>query len=78
MIGYFDYAVPKGTPLPGEHVARGDRVQRLFYRLDADGDGRIRLSEAPARHHDLFHRLDKDKDGELTMKELTRILLLQD
>lgn len=76
MIGYFDYAVPKNTPRPGERIARGDRVQRLFSSLDANGDGRIVLDEVPQRHHELFDRLDKNDDAELTLKEVSAILLL--
>jgi len=76
MIGYFDYAVPKGTRQPGERIARGDRVERLFNRLDANGDGRIELDEVTERQRELFHRLDKDQDGQLTLREVSRILLL--
>lgn len=76
MIGYFDYAVPKGTPEPGQTIRRGDRVARLFARLDADGDGRIVLDEVPRRQQELFKKLDRNEDAELDMKELSRILLL--
>jgi peroxiredoxin len=77
MIGYFDYAVPKGTPAAGEIVPRGDRVARLFRRLDANGDGRVQRSEIPTKYRDLFQQLDVDGDGELTLQETTRILLLR-
>ncbi len=60
------------TPVP---PAGGERpgLDRLFRRLDANGDGKIALDEVPAERRERMQKLiakeDKDGDGMLNEKE---------
>jgi peroxiredoxin len=69
MIGYFDYAVPVGTPLgPGDRDDQ--RLRDLFDRLDRNVDGRVVIDEVPKRFHGLFKILDGNHDGTLSLEEM--------
>jgi Ca2+-binding EF-hand superfamily protein len=45
--------------------------ERVFRRLDREGEGRITLQEWAAPQERLFTRLDKNNDGVVTLDELT-------
>jgi peroxiredoxin len=69
MIGYFDYAVPVGTPLvPGDRDQQ--HLQKLFDRLDRNVDGKVVVDEVPKRFHQLFKVLDSNQDGGLSLEEM--------
>lgn len=69
MIGYYDYAVPVGSPLgPADEDER--RLQRLFDRLDQNVDGKILIDEVPRRFGWLFKTLDRNDDGALLLDEM--------
>ncbi len=79
MIGYFHYAVPKGTPIVMPENPRGNRggggsraeaAMRIFRFLDGDGDGKVPVSEVPAQMQDMAKRIDADGDGVLTEDEM--------
>ncbi len=57
---------PEGKPAP----------EKMFKRLDANGDGKVTLDEVPEPRRDMFKQLvargDKDGDGALTKKEFLR------
>ena len=56
----------------------GRRAERMFKRLDANGDGKVTLDEVPEERREGFKRLiargDKDGDGGLNEKELAAAL----
>jgi Ca2+-binding EF-hand superfamily protein len=56
---------PEGRPSP----------EKMFKRLDADGDGKLTLSEVPEPRQEMFKaliaRADKDGDGALSEQEFT-------
>jgi peroxiredoxin len=69
MIGYFDYAVPVGTPIgPGDRDER--RIRDLFDRLDRNLDGKVVVDEVPKRFRGLFKILDRNQDGALSLEEM--------
>lgn len=47
-----------------------EHAQRMFARMDANGDGVITPDEQGEREHDPFARLDADGDGLITADEL--------
>jgi Ca2+-binding EF-hand superfamily protein len=47
-----------------------DREDRMFQRLDKDGDGKLTMAEFSAPELKLFDRLDKDHDGVITADEM--------
>ncbi len=53
-------------------AARGGRGRPNFSSLDADGDGRISMDEAPGRMQDFFGRMDANDDGFLSESEFQR------
>lgn len=59
----------------GEHQGRHDGRalgDRLFQRLDKDGDGRITIAELPARMRTHISAIDQNKDGVLTKDEFEK------
>jgi len=80
MIGYFHYAVPKGTPIVmAEPRRRGGNGQpsrvevamRIFRFLDGDGDGKVPVADVPGRMQEMAKRIDANGDGVLTEEEMT-------
>lgn len=55
----------------GGRGARGDMSRRLL-EFDANGDGKLQKSEAPARLLEIFDRMDRNGDGELDASEMGR------
>jgi Ca2+-binding EF-hand superfamily protein len=49
----------------------GRPLERLFQRMDANGDGVVTADEAQAFEQRLFARLDANHDGVLTLDEFT-------
>lgn len=47
----------------------GQRAERMFERLDVDGDGRISKAEADERRAAGFARMDANGDGAVTREE---------
>ncbi len=80
MIGYFHYAVPKGSPavLPEERPAgngqpsRREMAMRIFSFLDADGDGKVPVDSVPGRMQEMAKRLDQNSDGVVTKEEIAQ------
>jgi Ca2+-binding EF-hand superfamily protein len=54
----------------GRSGRRGGRMARQLIEADANDDGKIEKSEAPAQLWALFDRLDEDDDGVLLVAEL--------
>jgi len=63
------------TALPSAGLAgdagSGRFSERLFQRIDANGDGVITADEAQAFEQRLFNRLDANHDGVLTQEEFS-------
>ena len=68
--------------------SKGDRVEMLFKKLDADGDGKLSKEEfakitelhkkadgkAKGKHvHKLFEKLDADGDGKISLDEFKKM-----
>jgi hypothetical protein len=70
MIGYFDYAVPVGTP-HGPRDPDDLRLQNLFDRLDQNIDGKVVEDEVPRRFRGLFKLIDSNKDDSLSLDEMS-------
>jgi hypothetical protein len=70
MIGYFDYAVPVGTP-HGPSDPDDLRLQNLFDRLDQNVDGKIVVDEVPQKFRGLFKVLDRNSDDALSLDEMS-------
>ncbi len=79
MIGYFHYAVPKGTPIVMPESPRGNRggngsraeaAMRIFRFLDGDGDGKVPVADVPERMQEMAKRIDSNADGFLTEDEM--------
>jgi len=58
------------TARAGE-ATTGRPLERLFQRMDANGDGVVTPDEAQAFEQRLFARLDANHDGVLTLDEFT-------
>ena len=80
MIGYFHYAVPKGSPtvMPEKprrggngQPSRAEAAMRIFRFLDGDGDGKVPLDAVPGRMQEMAKRIDRNGDGILTEDEMT-------
>lgn len=80
MIGYFHYAVPKGTPIVMEEPrrrggngqpSRAEAAMRIFRFLDGDGDGKVPVADVPGRMQEMAKRIDANGDGVLTEEEMT-------
>ncbi|MEM9827512.1 MAG: redoxin domain-containing protein, partial [Planctomycetota bacterium] len=72
MIGYFHYAVKKGTPESDQgrrYVGRSIAKMRQFEKLDPDNDGRVARSDTPRLLRTIFDRMDRNEDGTLTREE---------
>lgn len=57
----------------GHHRGWGHRKhdpEKLFARMDKDGDGKILLADLPERLRDRLAKADADHDGALTREEL--------
>jgi peroxiredoxin/mono/diheme cytochrome c family protein len=72
MIGYFDYAVPVGTPTPTAAERRQARAQELFDRLDTNADGKVAADESPEKYRGFFKLLDANGDDALSVEELSK------
>ena len=64
-----------GALSPGEFAGitrrrSPDRAERVFARLDRNGDGLVQRREYNQRPARIFARLDADKDGRITRDEL--------
>ena len=79
MIGYFHYAVPKGSPTVMPEKAGGggngqpsrvEAAMRIFRFLDGDGDGKEPLDAVPGRMQEIAKRIDRNGDGILTEEEM--------
>ena len=79
MIGYFHYAVPKGSPTVMPEKAGGggngqpsrvEAAMRIFRFLDGDGDGKVPLDAVPGRMQEIAKRIDRNGDGILTEEEM--------
>ena len=55
-------------PTPYQYLPLWAKV--AIERLDADGDGRLKRGEVPARLHRLFDKLDANADGVVDEQEL--------
>jgi Ca2+-binding EF-hand superfamily protein len=55
-----------GKPKP----EKGSMAERIFGRFDADGDGKVLLSELPPPVAERLKSADKDNDGSVTKEEL--------
>jgi peroxiredoxin len=80
MIGYFHYAVPKGSPTVMPEKARGggngqpsrvEAAMRIFRFLDGDGDGKVPIDALPGRMQGKAKKIDRNGDGILTEEEMT-------
>lgn len=67
-----DGAAPKKADEPAELV---DRFVGQLMAMDADGDGKLKKSEVPARLEGFFDRSDANKDGFVTREELRATIL---
>lgn len=71
MLGYFEIAVPRGSAMTADDdLGPAARVEETIEQLDADGDGRLKRDEVPARLHRLFDLLDANRDGVVDEQEL--------
>ena len=48
----------------------GKIKEKIFSRLDADGDGKIAETEFTARRAEQFGKMDRDGDGSVTLSEM--------
>lgn len=91
LLGYVEYYVEGGQDDDGlsNPISHVLDPEKLFKRLDADGDGKVSREEfkglldlIPALKNNpraidfVFDRLDANKDGSITMEELKAILTL--
>jgi len=64
------WAMGAGAPaVRADEQAPGKFMERLFQRLDSNGDGVVTADEIQAFEHRLFARLDANHDGVLTAEE---------
>src|SRR5580765_6561294 len=63
-------AVAVGSAHAGE-AGSGRLVERLFQKMDTDGDGALSAAEAEAAAKKMFDRRDTNGDGALTESEFT-------
>lgn len=56
---------------------RGPRIERMFERMDADGDGAITREELAAARSERFAAMDADGDGAVTAQELANYRMLR-
>ena len=59
------------TAVSAGEATTGRPLERLFQRMDANGDGVVTPDEAQAFEQRLFARLDANHDGVLTLDEFT-------
>ena len=79
-LGYVEYVVTKQTPEVNPDPGKGSHQERLFRRLDVDGDGFITRAEVRKRMPGdqpaattTFDRLDRNKDDKIDPEELSRL-----
>ena len=79
-LGYVEYVVTGKTPDANPSSDNGNDQNKLFRRLDVDGDGFITRAEVRQRMPNdtpaattTFDRLDRDEDGKISPKELSRL-----
>ncbi len=70
---------PAVTAEPGAPQQEGrPRMERMFKRLDTNGDGKVTLDEVPEERKEMFKRLltrgDKDGDGALSEQEFMQAI----
>lgn len=51
---------------------RGEALERIFARLDQDGDGKILVKDLPPMLRQSLAKLDKDSDGQLDKDEMKK------
>jgi Ca2+-binding EF-hand superfamily protein len=79
LKGDADKPQKPGAPDRPRREREGDRkqgVERIFKRLDANGDGKVAADEVPEERREMFGRLlkrgDKDSDGSLSEQEFAQ------
>jgi Ca2+-binding EF-hand superfamily protein len=79
-LGYVEYVVTGQAPEVKPDSGKGNRQERLFRRLDVDGDGFITRAEVRKRMPGdqpaattTFDRLDRNKDDKIDPEELSRL-----
>lgn len=64
-------AMPRGPRAPGgEEVSPEERRARMMERLDANGDGKLQVSELPERMRERMAQADVNHDGVLSDQEM--------
>jgi Ca2+-binding EF-hand superfamily protein len=63
-------AIADGAAHAGE-AGSGRLMERLFHKMDTDGDGAISAAEGEAAAEEMFDRRDANGDGVLTESEFT-------
>ncbi len=77
LIGYFNYAVPRGSDTEKEIIAARaaeqaqQQVRQVIRMFDRNKNGTIEQNEVTAAQKPIFDRIDADSDGVVTPDEVT-------
>ena len=61
----------------GRHHRRGERIEKRFGELDADGDGLVTKAEMDAAKANRFKAMDSNGDGAVDARELVEYRMLR-
>lgn len=70
VSGFAAASLIAGSAMAQDAPPPGQRGERMWEELDANGDGLITLSEMDARHREMFSAADANGDGAISKDEM--------